>query len=118
MDSKVQEFLNNRTPLFIDENVKIVVIKGTKYNRPLIEILQDYGYSWLGINRGYHKDNHIMLYVNDFQIPNCNVILLQALFAYFPEVEWIGLGCLVGEPGEEWKPRLIVSKNAPLYLHS
>ena len=42
---KVQDFLNNRIPFYIDENVRIKVIKGDKSNRPLIEILQDQGYS-------------------------------------------------------------------------
>ena len=112
---KVQDFLNNRIPFYIDENVRIKVIKGDKSNRPLIEILQDQGYSWISTIRGYIMDDHAMLYVNDFQTPNCNTILIQALFAYFPNITWIGLGCLVGNPGEIWEPRLKIYKNAPLY---
>ena len=112
---KLQKFLDNRIPFFIDENVRIKVIKGDKSNRPLIDILQDSGYSWISINRGYILDDHAMLYVNDFQTPNCNIILIQALFAYFPNISWIGLGCLVGNPGEIWEPRLKIYKNAPLY---
>ena len=80
---KVQDFLNNRIPFYIDENVRIKIIKGDKSNRPLIEILQDQGYSWISTIRGYIMDDHAMLYVNDFQTPNCNTILIQALFAYF-----------------------------------
>ena len=56
-------------------------------------------------------DDHLILYVNDYEIPNVNVVLMQYLFTYFPDIKWIGLGCIKGEEGEEWKPRLVIRRN-------
>lgn len=110
MDSKLQKFFSERTPFFIDENARIRVPNKNDQDNSLIQILNQTGYSWIGITRGYVKDNYAMLYTNDYQIPNCNVILLQALFAYFSNIEWIGLGCIIGEQGDFWKPRIKVTK--------
>lgn len=117
MTEEINKFLQKRTPLYIDDRARIKVINGKTSNSPLIDTLQEAGYSWIGTTRGYFMDNFVMLYVNDFQVPNCNVILIQAIFAYFPTIEWVGLGCLVGTPGEIWKPRLKIYKTAPIYIY-
>ena len=95
MDSKLQKFFSERTPFFIDENARIRVPNKNDQNNSLIQILNQAGYSWIGITRGYVKDNYAMLYTNDYQIPNCNVILLQALFAYFQHLDCHLLKCNV-----------------------
>jgi hypothetical protein len=107
---KLEEFFSNRIPFFIDENARIKIPSRNDQKNSLIQILNQAGYSWIGTPRGYVKDDYAMLYSNDYQIPNCNVILLQAIFAYFPQINWIGLGCIIGESGEFWKPRLKVFK--------
>lgn len=110
-NEKINKFLASRIPLYIDENARIKIPANKRWSTPLITILQEDGYSWISTTRGYKKDDFVMLYSNDYQIPNCYIYLLSAIFAYFPNVKWIGLGCLIGEPGEIWKPRLTVTRN-------
>lgn len=109
--SKIEEFLENRIPLYIDENVRIHVVPKNNRKDSLINILQKDGYSWIATTRGYYneQEQYVMLYTNNFEIPNCYVLLIQAIFAYFPNIKWVGLGCIVGEPGDYWEPILKVT---------
>lgn len=108
-----KEFLSERTPLYIDNETAqaVIVNNSTLKDATFAEIFSHLHYPWLFTTRGYIKDNHIILYVNDYDIPNINISLLQYLFTYFPSIDWIGLGCTKGNPGEWWKPRLVVRRN-------
>lgn len=64
--------------------------------------------------RGYILYDHVMLYVgNDFNIPKD--ISIQRIFDVFSAInsehpiKWMGLGCIIGEIGEEWKPKIIIN---------
>lgn len=113
MEQGVKEFLQQRTPLYIDNETAQAVIVNTSQLKDctFAEIFSYLHYPWLFTTRGYLKNDHIILYVNDYDIPNVNVSLLQYLFTYFPQVNYIGLGVIKGEPGEWWKPRLVVRRN-------
>jgi hypothetical protein len=108
-----KNFLSERTPLYIDNETAqaVLVNNSTLKDATFAEIFSHLHYPWLFTTRGYIKDNHIILYINDYDIPNINVSLLQYLFTYFPNIDWIGLGCIKGDPGEWWKPRLVVRRN-------
>ena len=102
-------FLELRTPVYLDpEKVIIRPITGKFSNSSWEEIFYQMGYGWIGITRGYIYNGHMILYVNDFEIPNVNVCLLSYIFTYFPDIEWIGLGCNKGKPGDFWEPKLKV----------
>ena len=112
------EFLEKRTPIYIDNETALsVLVNNTDLkNKKFSEIFFKLHYPWLNTTRGYIFNNHMMLYVNDYEIPNVNVVLFQYLFTYLPDIEWIGLGCIKGEKGELWKPRLVIRKdNTDLY---
>lgn len=112
------EFLEKRTPIYIDNETALsVLVNNTDLkNKKFSEIFFKLHYPWLNTTRGYILNNHMMLYVNDYEIPNVNVVLFQYLFTYLPNIEWIGLGCIKGEKGELWKPRLVIRKdNTDLY---
>lgn len=112
------EFLEKRTPIYIDNETALsVLVNNTDLkNKTFSEIFFKLHYPWLNTTRGYILNNHMMLYVNDYEIPNVNVVLFQYLFTYLPDIEWIGLGCIKGEKGELWKPRLVIRKdNTDLY---
>ena len=112
--SKVDEFLRNRKPFYIDSStLGIKVVNGNDANMDFAHIFYKYGYPWLTTIRGYVMENEfIMIYTDDYEIPNCTVALLQHLFIFFPNTIWIGLGCIKGEPGEIWKPRFIVERDS------
>ena len=108
-----KNFLSERTPLYIDNETAqaVIVNNSTLKDATFAEIFSHLHYPWLFTTRGYIKDNHIILYVNDYDIPNINISLLQYLFTYFPSIDLVGLGCIKGNPGEWWKPRLVVRRN-------
>lgn len=108
-----KNFLSERTPLYIDNETAqaVIVNNSTLKDATFAEIFSHLHYPWLFTTRGYIRDNHIILYVNDYDIPNINISLLQYLFTYFPSIDWVGLGCIKGNPGEWWKPRLVVRRN-------
>ena len=103
------EFLKTRYPFWIDQNnLDIKFPTGMDKNDRLDKILAKYNQPWLFTVRGYYiPDKYIMLYTMDYEIPNCNISLIQYLLNYFPTIKWIGLGCIKGKPGEFWRPRMI-----------
>ena len=113
MTDKVEKFLSERTPIYIDNETALAVLVNTTKLKDTTwaEIFFNLHYPWINTARGYLMDDHLILYVNDYEIPNVNVVLMQYLFTYFPDIKWIGLGCIKGEEGEEWKPRLVVRRN-------
>ena len=56
------------------------------------------------------EEEFVMLYWNNFDIPNITICILSYIFAYFPEIDWIGLGCHQGKDGERWEPQLKVTR--------
>lgn len=113
MTDKVEKFLSERTPIYIDNETALAVMVNNSNlkNKTWAEILFNLHYPWINTTRGYLKDDHLVLYMNDYEIPSINVCLLQYLFTYFSQVSWIGLGCVKGEPGEEWTPKLVIKRN-------
>lgn len=108
-----KEFLEKRTPLFVDrETGQIVAVNTTKIkDLSYPEIFTHFRIPWMNTIRGYKLDNFIVFYVNDYEIPNIGLDFISYAFTYFPDIEWIGLGCTKGKIGEIWNPRLIIRKN-------
>lgn len=112
----VQEFHTIRKPLYLDPDTLLVKFPTSKHmNSSHAEWFQDIGMPFTHTVRGYYykseNDEYVMLYWNDFEIPNINASILIYIFEYFPNIQWIGLGCNKGNNGEMWEPKLIIKRN-------
>lgn len=107
--SKIQEFLDKRTPVWVNpETALLHIVSSQERNMTFQEIFMKLHIPWLFTTRGYIYEDHMILYINDYEIPNVNVSLMNYIFAYFPDIKWIGLGCNKGEEGEFWNPKMKV----------
>lgn len=111
----LEEFHLNRKPLYIDNDTLLVRFPTSKHmNCSHSEWFTDLGIPWCHTIRGYYyktdEEEFIMVYWNNFEIPNVTVLLVNYLFEHFPNLSWIGLGCKVGQVGELWEPQIKVYK--------
>ena len=112
--TKLEEFHQLRKPLFVHPETLLIKFPGAKHlNSSCAEWFSNEGIPYLHTIRGYYneRDKYLMLYANDFEIPDVVVKFLNYIFEYFPTIEWIGLGCNKGEIGEIWPPKLKVLRN-------
>lgn len=109
----VEEFLQKRTPIYINPQTGILTVVNSASIRDLdfARIFFDLKIHWLNATRGYVMDKHAILYVNDYEIPAFAIDCIVYIFNYLPDIEWIGLGCNKGKPGEIWKPKLVIRRN-------
>ena len=106
---KIEEFLEKRLPVWLHpETALLHIVSNQERNMNFQEIFMRLHIPWLFTTRGYIYKDHMILYINDYEIPNVNVSLINYIFAYFPEVQWIGLGCNKGKQGDFWEPKLKV----------
>ena len=114
---KEEEFLKGRIPFFLDDNSNIVIPTSTYRNETHIELSERYHYSWHTNPRGYVKpDEFVMMYIADYEIPNVTAWLIQYVFNKFPNIKWIGLGCIKGKIGEYWRPRMVIVRDSEEYF--
>ena len=109
----MNNFLEERQPVYIDNDTGIAlqVTNTNLKDKPFTYIFKELRVVWLNTTRGYLYDNHLILYVNDFEIPNLNFVMMQYLFQHFNEIEWIGLGLHKGKKDTFWEPKLKVYCN-------
>lgn len=120
MENKNLQFHVLRKPFYLDNDTLLVRTPSAKHmDTSHAEWFSSEGIPYLHTIRGYYmpsydgSDEYIMLYSNDFEIPNivCNIFIY--LFDYFPNVKRIGVGCNKGKIGEFWTPKLkIYRENA------
>lgn len=109
---KEKEFLSNRIPFFLDDESRINIINKNDANQKHSDICDKYHYNWHLHIRGYLSPNEfVMLYIADYEIPNCTTWLIQYFFNKFPDIKWVGLGCIKGKIGEYWRPRMVVVRD-------
>lgn len=115
---KEKEFLNNRIAFLINTDNTIVFIKK---GQSLIEYLNEIGhpeYIYF-VTRGYLLNDHVIFYRgNDFRIPENFTIkdILEIVSSIKKRrsrftIKWIGLGCIIGKVGEEWRPKITIKIN-------
>lgn len=111
-----QEFLEKRLPIWLDgDDLRITTPTGSDKNDIHVTLCKKYGYGWLFTIRGYYwPGSHVMLYQGDYDTPNCTTLLAWYLFSYFPDIKYVGFGCVKGKPGEIWKPRICIIKDLNL----
>lgn len=112
----IEEFHKLRQPFYIDGDTLNVKFPTSQKYRDCshAEWFSDIGYPYCHTIRGYYMETeepYLMIYWNDFEIPNVTILLVPYLFEYFPKVKWIGLGCDKGNIGEIWNPKLKIIKN-------
>lgn len=110
-----QEFLIKRKPFYIDSDTVLVKFPTSRHmDVSHAQWFTEVGYPYCHVIRGYLMDDiehpYVMLYWNDYEIPNIATSAFIYLFEYFPQIEYIGLGCHKGQVGEVWKPKLIVKR--------
>jgi len=107
-----QEFLQKRKPIYVDPDSGLATIVSNQNlkDKNFAEILSNQKIYWLNTIRGYIMDDHLMLYINDYEIPNFAIGTCIYFFNFFPDIKWIGLGCNKGCVGEVWPPKLKVYK--------
>lgn len=109
----VQEFHSIRKQFYLDADSLLVKFPDTRHSKMNhAEWFADYGVPWTHMVRGYYlkteNDEFIMIYWNDFEIPNITAAAFIYLFEHFTNIKWIGLGCHKGEVGTIWPPKLKV----------
>ena len=107
----LEEFYEIRRPFYLDNNSLSIYFADTRHSNTSIAVwLNDIHYQYLHTIRGYyfnHEDQEfIMIYNNDYVIPNMSLNAISFLFTYFPTIQFIGVGAIEGTPGEIWKPKL------------
>ena len=67
-----QEFLQKRKPVFVDPESGLATIVSNQNlkDKNFAEIFSNQKIYWLNTIRGYIMDDHLMLYINDYEIPN------------------------------------------------
>lgn len=107
-----QEFLEKRIPFWLEgEDLRIIIPSNMDKNDIHAHLSKKFGYNFMFCLRGYYWPNsHVMLYSGNYNIPNVTVYVINYLFQYFKDVNYIGLGCYIGTPGEIWIPQMIVPR--------
>ena len=108
-----KEFLEKRIPIWLEgEDLHISTPSNMDKNDMHAFLAKKYGYSWLFAIRGYYwPGSHLVLYIGDYECPNCTTLVTPYLFNYFPDIKWIGFGCNKGKIGEIWQPKILVVKD-------
>lgn len=109
---EVEKFHAERKPFYVHPESFLIKFPSAKHmNVSHAKWFSEDGIPYIHTIRGYWKDNFVMLYTNDFEMPDISVKFMSYVFEYFPTVDWIGLGCNKGEPGKQWTPKLKVYKD-------
>ena len=108
-----QEFLEKRTPIWLEgEDLHVSTPSKNDSNDMHAFLSKKYGYSWMFAIRGYYwPGSHVMLYIGDYECPNCTTLVVPYLFNYFSDIKYIGFGCNKGEVGEIWPPKIIMTRS-------
>lgn len=108
-----KEFLEKRVPFWLEnEELRITIPSNSDRDDVHAHLSKKFGYNYMFVIRGYWWPNsHVMLYSANYNIPNITVYVINYIFEYFKDINYVGLGCNIGIPGEIWTPQLIVPRN-------
>lgn len=108
-----KEFLEKRVPIWLEgEDLHISTPSSSDRNNMHAFLSKKYGYNWMFAIRGYYwPGSHVMLYMGDYETPNCTTLVTPYIFQYFSDINYIGFGCDKGEVGEIWKPKICIVKD-------
>ena len=108
-----KEFLEKRIPIWLEgDDLHVSTPSKNDAGDMHAFLSKKYGYSWMFAIRGYYwPGSHVMLYIGDYECPNCTTLVVPYLFNYFPDIKYIGFGCNKGEVGEIWPPKIIMTRS-------
>ena len=108
-----KEFLEKRTPIWLEgDDLHISTPSNMDKNDMHVFLAKKYGYNWLFAIRGYYwPGSHVMLYIGDYECPNCTTLVASYLFSYFPDIKYVGFGCNKGNPGEIWPAKILIVRD-------
>lgn len=109
-----KEFLEKRIPIWLEgDDLHVSRPSSSDGNDMHAFLAKKYGYNWLFALRGYYwPGSHCCIYIGDYESPNCTTLVAPYLFSYFQDIKWIGFGLNKGKPGEIWKPKILIVKDA------
>lgn len=115
---KEKEFHNHRIAFILHTDNTITFIKKGQSH---IEYFNEIGHPEYihFVTRGYLLNDHAIIYRGkDFRIPENFTIkdILEIVSSIKKRrsrftIKWIGLGCIIGKVGEEWKPKITIKIN-------
>ncbi len=106
----------DRKPFYLDNDTLLVKFPNAKYYKTShAEWFAGDGVPFVNTIRGWwdQENKNIIIYWNDFAIPPISMGIISYLFEAFYEIESIGVGAIMGNKDELWKPRLVIKKNEP-----
>ena len=108
-----EEFLEKRVPIWLEgDDLHVSTPSKNDSNDMHAFLSKKYGYSWMFAIRGYYwPGSHVMLYIGDYECPNCTTLVVPYLFNYFSDIKYIGFGCNKGEVGEIWDSKITVVRD-------
>jgi hypothetical protein len=108
-----KEFLEKRTPIWLEgDDLHISTPSNMDKNDMHVFLAKKYGYNWMFAIRGYYMPgSHVMLYIGDYECPNCTTLVAPYLFSYFPDIKYVGFGCNKGNPGEIWPAKILIVRD-------
>ena len=112
--NKEKIFHNKRIAFYVDSDKSIIYIKQGQSHSEYFEEIGHPEYINF-VTRGYILNDHVLFYRgNNFEIPMNLTIktILELVFSLNePSIKWIGLGCIIGNVGEEWLPKITIKIN-------
>lgn len=109
-----KEFLEKRTPIWLEGDDLHISRPSSKSDWTDMHafLSKKYGYNWLFTIRGYYwPGSHVIMYIGDYECPNCTTLVAPYLFSYFPDIKYVGFGCNKGQVGEIWPPKIIIVRD-------
>ena len=105
----VEQFHRNRVIFYIDPITKDLVFPDDKYiNLSHGEWFRLIGLDINNVDRGYFYNDglskFVMIYRGTFDEPSLPFNYLAKILDEYV-IDWIGLGCKPGEPGQVWEPK-------------
>lgn len=107
-------FHNKRTAFYVDSNKSIIYLKqGQSHSEYFKEIGHPEYINF--VLRGYILNDHVLFYRGtNFDIPRSLTIktIIELVSSIDKtSIKWVGLGCIIGEVGEEWLPKITIRIN-------
>lgn len=108
-----KEFLEKRIPIYLEgDDLHITTPGASDRNEKHVDILKKYGYNYMFTIRGYYwPGSHVILYIGDYECPNCTLLVTSYIFSQFPDIKYVGFGCNKGKIGEIWPAKIWIARD-------
>jgi hypothetical protein len=102
-------------PFYLDNNLNIVFPKREIYANQTLELwFRDEGIPSVGVIKGYFHDDHISVFVNDFEIPPLHPSAIMDWFNTYKNLAYVEIGA--NRVQTSYIPKLVVFRGGQLNL--